>query len=237
MDKTCVWERDFSFYESVYKYGKWDGVCAIVLFLTMCGLYVELALLSGALSFINEHILLVGCMFNALIIGLTIGLVKIKGESLASVGLFGGNWKKSVGFGGFLAAIYFVNNCLSHILAGASLVPVKDIFVLTVYYFLVSFSEEIVFRGYIATRLYGFIKNKYFAWVLTGILFVLMHFPYRMIAYDMSIMDLTVGNIRWIVDLFVTHTLFTFISKKTNSLWGAVLPHWMSNLAYNIVAR
>ena len=236
MDKTCVWDRDFSFYESVYKYGKWDGVCALALFGIMCGLYVELAVFSS-IPLIKENILLVGCGFNALIVAIAIGFVKIKGESLASVGLYGGYWKKSVGFGAFMAAIYFFNNCLSHLLAGARLIPVKDILMAVVYYFLVALCEEIVFRGYIATRLYGFVKNKYLVWVITGILFILMHFPYRIVAYGMTIADLTIRNVGWLVDLFVTHMMFTLISKKTNSLWGAVLPHWMSNLAYSIVAR
>lgn len=232
-----MWENDTSFYKDVNKYEKKDGVFAILLFGIMCVLYALLAALDKVFTAINSNILFVGCVFNALIVVITICFVKARRESFASIGLYGGQWRKSILVGGLLATLYFFNNCLSHILAGASFIPVKDIFVAVIYYLLVSLSEEVVFRGYVGTRLYGFTKNKYLVVVLSGVLFILMHFPYRMVAYGMTIADLTVGNVGWIVDLFVTHVIFSLICLRTNSLWGSILPHWMSNLAYNIVAR
>lgn len=80
-------------------------------------------------------------------------------------------------------------------------------------------------------------SNKYMVIIVTGILFVVMHFPYRMVAYGMTISDLTIHNVGWIVDLFVTHTVLSIIYMKTNSLYGSIIPHWMSNLAYNLVMR
>lgn len=93
------------------------------------------------------------------------------------------------------------------------------------------------FNRKMGTRLYGLIKNQYFVIVVTGILFISMHFPYRMIAYDMTIADLTIRNIGWILDLFLTHIVLSLIYLKTNSLYGSIIPHWMSNLAYNLIVR
>ena len=97
--------------------------------------------------------------------------------------------------------------------------------------------EEIVFRGYIGTRLHGLIKNKYVVIILTGLLFVVMHFPYRIIANGKSLIDLTVNSIPWLIDLFTTHLLFTIIYMKTNSLYGCIIPHGISDLTYELIAR
>jgi len=65
---------------------------------------------------------------------------------------------------------------------------------LAIYFLLTAVCEELVFRGYIGTRISGFFKNKYITVALTGILFVLMHFPYRLTAYDMTLSDLIIKN-------------------------------------------
>lgn len=69
------------------------------------------------------------------------------------------------------------------------------LFNLTIYFLTVALCEEIVYRGYIGTRLYGLIKNQYCVVMVTGILFIVMHFPYRMLAYNMTIADLTIYNL------------------------------------------
>ena len=84
---------------------------------------------------------------------------------------------------------------------------------------------------------FEFIKNKWIVVPLVGVLFIIMHFPYRMIASGITIQDLTINNIGWIIDLFITHIILSIIYMKTNSIYGSIIPHWMSNLAYNIVKR
>ena len=70
--------------------------------------------------------------------------------------------------------------------------------------------------------------------LVTGVLFVLMHFPFRMVAYDMSLWEFT-SNVRYIADLFITHLILAYIRIKSDSLYGAILPHWVSDFAYRIV--
>ena len=111
---------------------------------------------------------------------------------------------------------------------------VNEILFLVIYFLLVSVCEEFVFRGYIGTRLNGLIKNKYVVLLITGILFVLMHFPYRMIAYNMLLTDLDIG---WLINLFIFHFIMSFIYMKTNSIYGSIIPHWVSDLAYEIVSK
>lgn len=104
------------------------------------------------------------------------------------------------------------------------------------YFFTVGLCEEVIFRGYILTGLYGIVKNVYIDVLLSGVLFVLMHFPFRMVAYHISFWEL-ITNIPYIADLFLTSLILSFIRVKSDSLYGAVIPHWISDLSYAIVTH
>lgn len=223
------------FHENVIKYNRTDSLLAFALFCIMCMLYAILAVLEGNYPAIEQR-QLAGCGTNILMIIITILLVKVRKEKVSSIGLYSGKWKQSCLIGLLLAIILFFNNCLSHIISGANFIEIKSIIRLVIYFLTVALCEEIVFRGYIGTRLYGLFKNQYLTIIATGILFVVMHFPYRMIAYSMTITELTIHNIGWILDLFITHIVLSLVYMKTNSLYGSIIPHWMSNLAYNLVA-
>lgn len=233
--KILKFNKEFE--EKAGTYKPLDGVLALGLFLIFCLLYAFLAVLQSTFSFIKQNITAAGCVFNILMILTAVLFVKIKKEKLSTIGLYKGRWKLSCVIGLVIAFVLFFNNCLWHIIGGAAFIPAKDIIKLTFYYLTVSLSEEIIFRGYISTRLHGILKNSYLVILVSGILFVIMHFPYRMIAYSMTIGDLTINNLSWIIDLFVTHTVLSIIYFKTNSLYGSIIPHWMSNLAYNLVVR
>jgi membrane protease YdiL (CAAX protease family) len=225
-------------YENNLKqYTKRDGMLALALFAIIIIEYVIMGILQNKFDFVNENIMIFGCICNLLAIIITILFVKLNKQKIDTIGIIKGKWKMSIFIGVILATFYFYNNCISYLLNGSKLVPLEEFLMLIIYYLLVSVSEELVFRGYIGTRIYGFFKNKYIAIVLTGILFVIMHFPYRMIAYGMTLSDLTINNFKWIADLFVTHIVLNFIYLKTNSLYGSIIPHWMSNLAYNIILK
>lgn len=225
-------------YENNLKqYTKKDAILSLILFGIILLNYSILAVLHIKFELIKENILLVGCIFNFLMICITILLVKLNNQSLDTIGLYKGKWKNSIIIGIILAFFLFYNNCLSHLISGSNLISIQQILILLAYYLLVAVCEEIVFRGYIGTRIYGLIKKRWLAVFIVGILFIIMHFPYRMIAYGMTLSDLTIKNFSWIIDLFITHLILNFIYLKTNSLYGAIIPHWMSNFAYNIIFK
>src|SRR5574344_1314670 len=187
-----ILESNINYKNEVSSYGKKDGLLALGLFAIVILSYSILGLMRNNITFINDNIILFGCIFNFILPIVTIGFVKFKKQSLSSVGLYKGKWKISCACGIVLACIYFFDNCISNLMNGASLISGKSIAIYVVYYLLVAVCEEIVFRGYISTRIYGLIHNRWLAIVFSGLLFVLMHFPYRLIAYGMSFYDLTI---------------------------------------------
>lgn len=139
--------------------------------------------------------------------------------------------------GGGLTAWVFFCNCLSEVLfENQKFISLSKIFIYAVFYFTVGLAEEVLFRGYLETRLHALTKHIFLDVIFTGVLFVLMHFPYKCIAYNLSFLDF-ICNARYIADLFITHLIWSFIRIKSDCLYGTILPHWISDLAYNIVTH
>lgn len=232
-----ILQANVEYDNNLKQYTKKDGVLAFVLFgITMLS-YSILAILQIKCEIIKENIMIVGCIFEALIIIITMIFIKSNKQNIETIGLYKGKWKNSIIMGIILASFLFYTNCLSDLISGSHLIALKEILILLVCYLSGAVCEEIVFRGYIGTRIYGLIKKRWLAVIIVGLLFIIIHFPYRMIAYGMTLSDLTIKKFSWIIDLFITHIVLNFIYLKTNSLYGAIIPHWMSNLAYNIILK
>lgn len=231
MIKALYTNREYN--DNLKKYDKKDGMLAILLFVIIIIMYALLGILYKNNSFIKDNIKIIGCLFNLLLIIVTIIFVKLRKQGLETIGLKG-RWKLSIILGGILSLFYFYCNCLDHLINGEKLISITSILFLMVYFLLVAICEELVFRGYIGTRLNGLIKNKYIVVLITGLLFVIMHFPYRMTAANMSLSDFDIG---WLINLFIFHLVMNFIYMKTNSTYGSIIPHWISDLAYEIVSK
>ena len=224
---------DDKYNNNLKKYTKKDGLLALLLFAIFIIMYAFLGFLYKNNSFVKANIKVIGCLSNLLLIIVTILFVKLRKQSLDSIGLKG-RWKLSIILGGVLSLFYFYCNCLDHLINGEKLISISEILFLIIYFLLVAVCEEFAFRGFIGTRLNGLIKNKYIVIIITGLLFVIMHFPYRMIAANMSLSDFDIG---WLINLFIFHLVMSFIYMKTNSIYGSILPHWISDLAYEIVSK
>lgn len=88
-------------------------------------------------------------------------------------------------------------------------------------------SEEIIFRGYIQSRLTGLIRNSLLCSLINGLLFLLIHYPVRWVVSGFSF---TVLSGFYIITLMLLHFMCDFVYKKTDCLWGAILLHILFNL-------
>lgn len=224
-----------SYCNLVNRFGKVDAFIAMVLFILYC---VAMAFLGIVVNYVSANqITYIGGVTNLVFVGIVLLTLKIRKQGIETIGLRKGNIKLSVIMGITLSAILFFCNCLSNILLEKqSFIPIKDIVVYVLYFFTVGLVEEVMFRGFIETRLHGYTKRIYLDVFLTGILFMLMHYPFRMVAYHMSFWDL-ITNVQYMLDLFITHLILSFIRIKSDSLYGAIIPHWISDLAYRIVTH
>lgn len=230
-----IFEVPDSYRNLVNSFGKSDAFIAIILFLLYC---MDMALSGILVNYVSSNqITYIGGLTNLVFVGIVLFTLKIRRQGLDTIGLRKGNIKLSLIMGITLSVILFFCNCLSNIwFEKQAFIPVKEIMMYMLYFFTVGLVEEVMFRGYIITRIHGYTKRIYLDVLLTGIMFLLMHFPFRMVAYHMSFWDL-VTNVRYMMDLFITHLILSFIRMKSDSLYGAILPHWISDLAYRIVTH
>jgi len=221
------------------KYTKIDGIMAIFLLILFIGFLVLLAVLSIDLQVIENSMTQLYCTSNLIIILITVLFVVLRKQKIETIGIIKGQWKKSCAIGLVLAIIFFVGNFgIEFFLHKGSLKPFKNIMLLTIYFLIIAFCEELVFRGYIQTRLHGFIKNRIIAVLIGALMFTVIHFPSGIIINRMTFYtfgNFITGNIGWIINLFVMHIIWDFTYKKTNSLYGSILSHWISNLAGSLL--
>lgn len=224
-----------SYRERIARLDKKDALLALTV---IAAYFVAMAISGMIVAYVSQlQMTLIGGGINLLFVILVLVLLKIRKQGIESIGLKEGNVKLSLILGGVLSVILFFCNCLSNVLfEQQSFIAFADILIYLIYYFTVGLSEEVLFRGYLETRLHSFTKSVFLDVLVTGILFVLMHFPFRMIAYHMSFWSI-LSNVGYMTDLFITHLILSFIRIRSDSLYGAILPHWVSDLAYRIVTH
>lgn len=72
-----------------------------------------------------------------------------------------------------------------------------------------------MFRGFLETGLHALTGHIWMDVIITGILFVFIHFPFRMCAYNLSFIEF-ITDIPYILNLFITHLILSYISANAN---------------------
>lgn len=87
--------------------------------------------------------------------------------------------------------------------------------------------EELLFRGYIQTRLSGLIRIPWLASVVNALFFLSIHYPVRWVVSGTVSLGVLSGV--YVVLLLVLHGLCDGVYKKTNCLWGSIVLHIIYN--------
>lgn len=215
---------DDSYKEMISKYTTIDGILAIAMYVLLLFAYYFMGIL-----FVQRQIYL-GVPVNLLLIVVCIVAVLLRKQKPASIGFTLKNIGKSLLTGTILGIIFsFFMNVLPNILAGGEIITVNQALYNIFYYFIViSLSEEVIFRGYIQTRIYGLIKHDIPAVIVTGFLFYMMHLPFQMPVNGMQI------NLINMAIMVALHFVMNFLYRKYNSLAAPTVFHglldWGGNL-------
>ncbi len=160
--------------------------------------------------------------------------LKVEKETLSSLGITTKNLFKSLYLGLGLGAAFLLIALIGNFLKFQSFDFAS--FGLSPSAFLISFglslatavSEEIVFRGYLFSRLRKILKNQE-ANLLTGLLFVLIHLPISIFQYHYSLVELV-----FYASLVLIFSLGSgFLLLKTENLASSILAHvlWSWSIA------
>lgn len=95
---------------------------------------------------------------------------------------------------------------------------------------LIALVEEILFRGFIQTRMHGIIKNKIFSVIIVGIIFGIAHIPFQLIVYTGSIGDFLIQSSISIVFRASIHIYFNYIYERDNNILAPTITHAINNI-------
>lgn len=208
------------------KYEKVDGVKAILLYcLIMCSAFFQ-----GWLYTTNATVF----MLNSSQIWIPLILVAVffcffyfGKENISSIGINSDNICNSImlGFaGGFL--LLAVQTAL-FMAQGKSILFASPQLLSWVIFLFAAFEEEVLFRGYIQTRLSGLINSQWIVGIINAVLFLSIHYPVKWVVS--GTLSLDVLSVVYVVLLLALHFFCDAVYKKTNCLWGAVMLHIIYN--------
>jgi len=177
-------------------------------------------------------------IFSVILLIFPFVIVLKKKQGLSSLGFCKKNLWPSLGLGlscGIVALI-FNKGILFAIIYGWKLEPFGFLVYQFLYYLVgIALIEEVIFRGYIQTRLYGIFRNNVSA-VLTGaLMFSLMHVPNQLAKGNV---ELNLALLIWLATCFIWHIVFNLIYVKYNSIFGPILLHtlmdWSNEIFVNM---
>lgn len=216
--------------EMLNKYTLKDGIKALVLFACTMVLItlVGLSYLSNLSAGILTSFQILDSIVEILICFVFVWLSK---ESLKTIGLTAKNLIKSLVLGIIGTIILTLVIIIAGLLKGSihinNLMSEPSIIVISTFV-ICAIGEEIIFRGYIQTRILGMIKNRPSGIIVSSFLFLIIHYPVKWIV--MGSISLTVIPAFYVICLLLLHFLCDYVYKKTNCLWGAVVLHFMYNI-------
>ncbi len=213
-------KTDDSYQQEVSIYRPIDGILAIAVFVLVMIAYYWMGLLQA-----NRNIYL-GVPVNLFFIVLCILLAILRKNGITSLGFKKKHAKASLLLGLVVGLMVVLGNGAISLGSGASFSPIGLIVSRFFYYLVViSLMEEIVFRGYIQSRIFGLVRNNWAATILSAVMFMLMHIPYQLGAAGMGLIAFTQSNWLWLVLVFMWHMVFTYLFRKYNSIYAPTLFH------------
>lgn len=215
-----------------------DGLVALGVFVGLTALYTVHARVMLAAPFATKagyDALQIGVALVGLVVVATV--LAVRRQDAASVGLRRTALRRSLVPGLVAAGILSAVNIAFAVWQGARhLAPVGAIAESTLIFAVGAFEEEIVFRGYLSTRVHGLVSRPALARFLGVVLFVAVHLPGKMLptpadylaGFDMS-------DVVWLGILLLVGYVYDAVFRVTGSLAGPIAAHCLVNLSYSLL--
>ena len=220
--------------QEVQKFGKKDGIIAIGVFLVYIITAMAFVALRGILSLswqLNVLFTIATTTFQA---GIVFAIVLRNKQGLASIGLHKGKLWPAVRLGLLVSLIPIVFSAvLPGIYGGFNELLIGTLLVNLVTTFFFAAHEDVVFVGFIQTRLYGFFKTDKVAITVGAILFALMHIPLWLMVGNFDSNNLLLGIGLNFMGWFLMHFIFVSVFKKHYSLAPVFILHTIANYSWN----
>jgi membrane protease YdiL (CAAX protease family) len=173
-------------------------------------------------------------LFYLLIIGFVIGFRR---QSFESIGFGQKNSVKSIKLGLAVSLIFVVITISSAMVQSPLTFKPLGFIGYGVFYYLLEIGllEELMFRGFIQTRLLPFFKRRFTAIAIVGVLFMVMHIPFQMGIRNMGLIEFIQYDYVHLLLTFVYHFMFTFLYLKYKHIAAPTIVHFFMNFTSSII--
>jgi len=216
--------------EGITKYTKKDIVFVLCAFLFVLAAYFIVPTIDVGFDIPQDGRPITAMGIWIIAFAVIFSMILRKDKSLASVGIHSKNLFRSLRLGlafavipvGSMLVLGFVNgwefNAPQNMLL--ALLPVSFF----------AASEDILFVGFFQTRLSGFLTNKNAAIFIGGALFVVLHYPTRIIGGYFLDVFIIFQTFSW----FCMHLIFYSLFKRYSSIFAVVVLHTLFNWSTRI---
>lgn len=217
-------KTDSQYKEMASKYTHIDGIASIIFYVLLMGVYYFMGVIFDTKN------LYLGNQINIILSVICIIYVLFRGHKLSSIGFSKKNLGKSLIMGLVAGGIILLIQLLPGVMSGRQFNPVSKLMSDFMYYLIIiGLTEEIIFRGFIQTRIYGIVKKPIKAILLTAFMFMIMHIPFQMGAAHMGFFEYIANNFITLIFTFGWHLVFNFMYSKYNSIVGPTVFHAIMN--------
>lgn len=123
------------------------------------------------------------------------------------------------------ASLDFPHRTLPIMLERVMSLPLGSLVYVVLAALFLSLWEEILFRGYLQTRLHGLIRSNFWAVLVGGIFFAIIHLPTDLTNPAIRSMPFGGWHIFRYSSIVVMHFILNHIYRRHNNLAGAILLH------------
>ena len=152
---------------------------------------------------------------------------KVTGIEAKILELISNNIWNSIGLGLAGGFLLLTIQTVLFMIQGKSISFISPQLLNWVIFLFAAFEEEVLFRGYIQTRLSGLISSQWIVGIINSVLFLSIHYPVKWVVSGAVSFD--VLSAVYIVSLLALHFFCDAVYKRTNCLWGAVILHIIYN--------
>ncbi len=228
-DSAALGKDDYV--QQTKKYGRIDALYALIVYVVMIFLFLLMGKLfvykSSNLTAVYTFI--VTCFVSLFLIGSVFLLCSVRKQKLVTVGFSKTYALQSFGMGMSLLMIVIALKGFTSVYNGSKIQTDIVLIVMNVIYYLIfiAFMEEVVIRGYIGTRLYGYFTNKRLSIVIVGIMFSFEHIPFHMTVAQMSLVEYISQNWENLIFIIIFHFIFQWLYAKYNSIIAPTIFHFI----------
>lgn len=163
-------------------------------------------------------------------------ILYFKKQTISSIGIKKDKIMKSTLIGIIGSIPFSILNIIGPISSGKTLNPslVDNFWIFLFFLICIGFVEEIIFRGFLQTRIEELMKSKWTSTIFVGIMFGLMHVPIQMIQADMSLIEFIVYDLGHLIITSLMHIYFVYLYTRDKNIIAPTVAHAIINFSYAI---